>query len=537
MRFPHLVIAAFFVLVSTSATDAQPVAAVVESSLKTAAGNIRQFAFDGNLDSYFASTKNPDKDDHFTLIFDKPIAVHKVTLFAGDPKGSDGFGPGNIEASSDGKEFKVVVNLHADKKLVVEFNEKSPIKALRIKPIGPWKHPLIVREIQIESEPKVVAFKYPIEFNVDVSDAPEMKEWADKVARICERNYTMINEELISEGFKPRTQITMTLKSDYKGVAAAGGGRITGSVKYFKSRPDDIGAMIHETVHCVQAYRTRGPGWLVEGIADYVRFFKYEPGKIGKIAKDPHYNGSYRTTAAFLEFVTQKYDKDLVKKLNKAMREGEYREEMWRGLTKKTLKELDDEWRASLKIGAKTDASVAIQIEKATPPANVTMIRVESGSAEAMAEALRLLLAELHPDVALRGPSTENERDKKEKKALKVRIAAAADCVVVVTEDVKLKNEIIQLARLLDSTPPICEPTSLPLKHAKAAQVAALLDELFNGKADKERKSTPRIHVVADLKVNALLIRASTLDQFTIRNLLENVIDTPAGDMNRKLER
>ena len=51
-------------------------------------------------------------------------------------------------------------------------------------------------------------------------------------------------------------------------------------MKYFKANPDDIGAMVHETVHCVQLYRGRGnPGWLVEGVADYVRFFKYEPGK------------------------------------------------------------------------------------------------------------------------------------------------------------------------------------------------------------------------------------------------------------------
>ena len=147
----------------------------------------------------------------------------------------------------------------------------------------------------------------------------------------------------------------MTLKNDYKGVAAAGGGRITGSVKYFKSRPEDIGAMVHETVHCVQSYRTRGnPGWLVEGIADYVRFFKYEPGKLGKIKNDAHYDGSYRTSAAFLNFVAEKYDPQLVRKVNKAMREGEYREEIWKTLTKKSIKELDDEWRASMKKGAAT---------------------------------------------------------------------------------------------------------------------------------------------------------------------------------------
>src|SRR5205807_2638085 len=100
-----------------------------------------------------------------------------------------------------------------------------------------------------------VVFKYPVEFAIDVRDAPEMKDWAEKTARVCERQYPMICEELRSDGFTPRTVITMTLRNDYNGVAATSGGRITGSVKYFKAHPDDVGAMVHETVHCVQSYR------------------------------------------------------------------------------------------------------------------------------------------------------------------------------------------------------------------------------------------------------------------------------------------
>jgi len=59
-------------------------------------------------------------------------------------------------------------------------------------------------------------------------------------------------------------------------VAATAGDRITGSVQFFKAHPDDLGAMIHETVHVVQHYQRRrnNPSWLVEGVADYVRFFE-----------------------------------------------------------------------------------------------------------------------------------------------------------------------------------------------------------------------------------------------------------------------
>jgi hypothetical protein len=324
------------------------VAATVETTLKTASGHVRQFAFDGDADTYFATADKVASSDHFTLIFDKPVAVRSIVVTTGRPKGGDQLDSGTLEGSADGKKFEPLADF-ADG-VATSKPKGRQLRAVRIKPGADLEHPLAIREIVIDSEPAVAIFKYPIEIAVDVSDAPQMKEWADKVARLCERNYPMICEELKSDGFKPTTVITMRLKKDYKGVAAAGGGRITGSVSYFKDHPDDMGAMIHETVHCVQAYRTRNnPGWLVEGIADYIRFFKYEPGKLGKInPQRARYDGSYRVTAAFLAYVADKYDPQLVRKLNKAMREGEYRVEDWKVLTKKSLPELDQEWHASL---------------------------------------------------------------------------------------------------------------------------------------------------------------------------------------------
>jgi len=112
-----------------------------------------------------------------------------------------------------------------------------------------------------------------------------------------------------------------------------------------------VGAMVHETVHVAQRYRTRNnPGWLVEGVADYVRFYKYEPGKLKPLPPEKaKYNGSYQVTARFLAFLVERYDKQIVRKLNQVMRDGEYREEIWKTLTKKTLSELGDEWKESLR--------------------------------------------------------------------------------------------------------------------------------------------------------------------------------------------
>jgi hypothetical protein len=345
-----LTVLGFYLAASTSITAEQPIHATAESSLATASEQIRQLAFDGDLDTFFASDKDPGEKDHFTLRFDQPVAVKSLAVATGRPSGEDKLAAGTLEGSADGKAFDEIAKFTEGAANAKPDGKK--LQAIRIKPAADAKNPLVIREISIDSDPPVAVFKYPVEFVVDVSDAPEMQEWIDKAAAICVRAYPMINEELKDDGYKPPRLVHLRLKKDYRGVAAAGGGRITGSVKFFKDHPDDFGAMVHETVHIVQKYgRRRGnPSWLVEGVADYIRFFKYEPGKIGRLnVERARYDRSYRVTAAFLAFVTDKYDKELVKKLNRAMRAGEYKEEMFKDLTGKTVQELDEEWRTALR--------------------------------------------------------------------------------------------------------------------------------------------------------------------------------------------
>ncbi|QDU21220.1 basic secretory protein-like protein [Urbifossiella limnaea] len=313
------------------------VRAIAESTLPTSGSRIRQLAFDGDPASSFTSDGDAKQGDHLTLTFDRPVTLHAVSALVGRP--GEGPAPTALEVSADGKTFTAAPPV----------GEVSA-RAVRVRATADLNKPLVVREFTIRSEPQVVPFRYPVEFVLDVTDAPELKAWGDKVVRVCEREYPDICTFLASDGYVPPTQLRMTLKNNYTGVAAAGGGRITGSVKYFKSRPDDIGAMVHETVHCVQQYKGRGnPGWLVEGIADYCRFWRYEPGKAGRLTPEKaQYNGSYRTTAAFLAFVTDRYDRQAVPKLNAMCREGRYTPAAWRTLTGKDVEELNQEWRATL---------------------------------------------------------------------------------------------------------------------------------------------------------------------------------------------
>jgi len=352
MRHALLFFAVFAPLFVSSPLPAAPaakasIAATIETTLPTDGEHIRQLAFDGDDKTYFASEKNATGKDHFTLVLNKPVTIRSVRVTTGRPDGGDKLDAGTLEISTDGKKFAELAKFRDGVAEAKPAGRK--IRAVRIKPIRDLKHPLVVREIVLASDPSVAVFKYPVEFTVDVSDAPEMKAWAEKSARICEQQYTMINEELKVDGYRPPRRVRMTLKK-MRGVAYASGNRITGSVEWFKRHPDDFGAMVHETVHVVQNYRVRGnPGWLVEGIADYVRFFKYEPGKLGRIdARRARYDGSYRVTAAFLAYVTDKYDKQIVRKLNKMMREGEYKKETFQKWTGKTLEQLGEEWRATL---------------------------------------------------------------------------------------------------------------------------------------------------------------------------------------------
>ena len=86
-----------------------------------------------------------------------------------------------------------------------------------------------------------------------------------------------------------------------------------------------------------------------EGIADYERCWKYEPGTARPLNPDrAQYNGSYQVSAAFLAYVCDTYDYRAVTKLNAALRANKYDAAIWKELTGKPVEELNQEWRRSL---------------------------------------------------------------------------------------------------------------------------------------------------------------------------------------------
>ena len=189
--------------------------------------------------------------------------------------------------------------------------------------------------------------------SMDTSEAPDLKEWGAKAGKICVEWYPKIDKLLTSEGFTPPKSVEIRFRKDYHGLAMTVGNTITIQPDWIRKHPDDFGMVIHEMTHVVQSYHGRGPtpGWLVEGIADYIRIVKYEP-KAPRPRLNPDkvkYTDAYKTTAIFLEWVEKQYDHELVKKLNAALRAGSYKDELWKDATGKTLDELWSEFTDSLR--------------------------------------------------------------------------------------------------------------------------------------------------------------------------------------------
>lgn len=140
--------------------------------------------------------------------------------------------------------------------------------------------------------------------------------------------------------------VTFHIDTAYKGVAATGGGRIVYNPKWFLKHPGDIDVVTHEVMHVVQNYGSGGgPGWLTEGIADYVRY-KYgvdNPGANWALpAFEPkhNYKNAYRITARFLNWLELNGHRSIVVRLDAAMRNHTYKDTIWKNLTGKTIDEL-----------------------------------------------------------------------------------------------------------------------------------------------------------------------------------------------------
>lgn len=205
---------------------------------------------------------------------------------------------------------------------------------------------------------------------LDSSESPDLAEWAKvHLMPVMEEWYPKIIEMLPVEGYTPPDTIRFTMKlattlpGYAQGVPAyASGNNVTLNANFMRDQAggEAVGCAIHEIVHVVQfgspGWNTggeRAPTWVTEGVADYIRWFLFEPQSKGaEITQrnfgSSNYDNSYRVTANFYDFVIKNYEKDLMKKLNLATHHG-YSADLWKQWTGKTADELNEEWKAANK--------------------------------------------------------------------------------------------------------------------------------------------------------------------------------------------
>jgi len=205
-----------------------------------------------------------------------------------------------------------------------------------------------------------------LSYSIDSSKAPALTEWSGKeLLPVIQEWYPKIVALLPSEGFHAAEQVNFEFRTDMGGVPAyTGGNKISLNTPWIAGelKREAKGCVIHEMVHVVQGYGKGprnakpafAPGWVTEGLADYIRWYLYEPQSKGAVIRDARqakYDASYRVTANFFDWVVTTQDKDMLRKLNAAAREARYNDELWKTWTGKTLAQLGEEWKKAIADG------------------------------------------------------------------------------------------------------------------------------------------------------------------------------------------
>lgn len=162
---------------------------------------------------------------------------------------------------------------------------------------------------------------------IDTSDIPDLRPWAEAAEKLILEWHPRIENLLSSPGHVTPKKVRLKIRKTDEGVASTSNGRITVASHWIQKHPDDIGLIVHELTHIHQAYPDPNPGWITEGVADYIRWVVYQAKPLEwfpRNDKPQGYRASYQTAAGFLLWLETDPAPGIVRKLNTAMRTKTY---------------------------------------------------------------------------------------------------------------------------------------------------------------------------------------------------------------------
>ncbi|MEM1070734.1 MAG: basic secretory protein-like protein [Planctomycetota bacterium] len=186
-----------------------------------------------------------------------------------------------------------------------------------------------------------------IRVQLDTSEVPHLDDWGQEAKQLIMRWHPRIENLLPTRNVKAVDRVKLRLKKSDKGVGATSGSTITISSHWIEKHPEDLGLVFHELVHVVQGYPSGKPWWITEGIADYLRWAIYEGKDLSwfPLTNEPQgYKKGYRITAGFFLWLETDVSPGIVKRINTAMRNGTFSEQLFQDETERSLDELWNEY-------------------------------------------------------------------------------------------------------------------------------------------------------------------------------------------------
>ena len=178
---------------------------------------------------------------------------------------------------------------------------------------------------------------------------PGIPEWLAMAVSVIRELYPKYDKYLESEGHIPAGSVALRAQSTGP-IGWNSNTTIGFNISWIKpgaGGEKDWGMIAHELVHFVQNYKDGPgegvPGWVTEGIGDYMRHAFFEPEKEMRPVnpEKASYTNAYQVSAGFLMWLADTYDLEIVPKLNRHGRQRTYSVDVFEEFTGKKL---DDLW-------------------------------------------------------------------------------------------------------------------------------------------------------------------------------------------------
>lgn len=303
--------------------------ALLYSTMPSLWTNRPEMAMDGDVKTTFRSYYGMEEGDSFTVAFSRPVPGRSIVVKTGDASGEDRLTDAVLETSEGGVAFRPGIEFRGSD---LSFLRQGPgLAAIRIRmKKGKAASHLAIREIEVDGKP-VHALRGPGRGFTELNGNADLAGWAERAEAQMEAFWSDTEALLYSKGFVTPNAVHVVYETgpNVTPVAATGGGKMSVNTAWAHAHPEDTGLAVHEMAHVVQS--GGAPGWLIEAVADYIRWIRFEPEnftyRIDPKTATPH--DPYRTGAAFLGWCENHYDPRLVTKLNDAARFGRYSDAMF----------------------------------------------------------------------------------------------------------------------------------------------------------------------------------------------------------------